>query len=53
MHKCTEKEINQFYKPSKNTMKAFNYIKTELMCMNDIDIQGKLVDKKIFGDYGA
>jgi hypothetical protein len=53
MHKCTEKDINQFYDPSKNSVKAFNNFKTELMCINDIDTEGKRINKKIFGSYGA
>ena len=47
MHKCTDKDLNKFYKPAKTSVKTFNKIKSELMCMNDTDDNGKLIDTKI------
>lgn len=55
MHHCTEEDYAKFYKRSTTSKKAFDFFKKEnaFMCMDDYDLNGKPLNKDIFGTSGT
>jgi hypothetical protein len=49
VHSCTEEDFKKFYTPNLATKKPFEKMKKDLVCLDDIDNNGKAIDKLIYG----
>lgn len=54
MHVCTEQELTKFNPPSRGSKKEFDALKNDktLMCMDENDYNGNLINKRLFGSTG-
>ena len=51
MHTCTPEDLLKFYTPSKKSEFKVKTLteKKALKCLDDVDMEGKKINKKIFG----
>ena len=52
VHKCNEDDWNKFHKPSTKSKLAYDDLKkkNQMFCMNEADVKGQPVNKKLFGE---
>ena len=49
VHKCTEEDFAKFYRMSDKSKKMFDTYRNELFCLDNLDINGAPINKKLYG----
>ena len=50
VHQCTEKDFAKFNKIAAQSKKLFETYHNEFFCINDLDVNGKKINKKLYGN---
>ena len=49
VHKCTGEDFAKFYKMAEQSNKMFETYRDELFCLDNLDINGVQINKKLYG----